>query len=85
MSFGLSIHSRQKRNAMQKVIIIVSGGNVQSVLADSTEIEVELIDYDNEPDAESPDFDQYEAVTDRLRSRQSVAPFLKQHKTNGYA
>lgn len=34
---------------MNKIIIIVDGGNVQEVLSNNQDIEVELVDYDHKP------------------------------------
>lgn len=39
---------------MAKVIVVVEGGNVQEVLTDDSSLEVCLVDYDNEPDLQSP-------------------------------
>jgi hypothetical protein len=37
-----------------RIVIVVEGGNVQEVLSNLPDIEVRLIDYDNEPEAEEP-------------------------------
>ncbi len=44
-----------------KIAIVVSGGNVQGVLADSHDIQVEIFDFDNEPDKEEPSLERYPA------------------------
>jgi hypothetical protein len=36
---------------MVRILIIVRGGGVQEVLADSADVEVELVDHDDDPDA----------------------------------
>lgn len=42
-----------------KIAIIVVGGNVTTVLSDMPNVNVRLVDYDNEPDAEEPSEDEY--------------------------
>jgi len=45
-----------------KIIIEVAGGVVQAVRSDYDDIDVEIIDYDNEPEQNPPDTKQYHHV-----------------------
>jgi hypothetical protein len=47
---------------MLRIVIVVRGGVVQAVLADSAKVKVELYDYDNEPDRHEPDEQEYPYV-----------------------
>lgn len=41
---------------MNKIIIQVHGGVVNGVLATDKDTEIEIIDYDNDPDHEEPEY-----------------------------
>lgn len=51
-----------------KVIVIVSGGNVQDCYADSANIEVEVIDFDNIGDENGGALDRAEARVRKLEN-----------------
>jgi len=40
---------------MARVIVYVSGGNIQDVISDSPEVQVMVVDYDNEREPGSKD------------------------------
>jgi hypothetical protein len=42
-----------------RIVVVVEGGNVTAVLGNCPNIEVDLIDYDNEPEAEEPSDEEY--------------------------
>ena len=42
-----------------KIVVVVEGGNVTAVLGNVPDIEVRLVDYDNELEAEAPSDQDY--------------------------